>query len=94
MDLVILSVAKNLVLYRDVSPFLYEKVPPKERAIWVLRDEILRCAQNDRVHLWLFVFSNLKIALVRLSGRYASAFVDVLKKLIGVNEVFPTPGGG
>jgi hypothetical protein len=67
---------------------------PKKRATWVLRDEILRFAQNDKVHQWLFVFSNLEIALVGVLGRYASAFVDVLNELTGIMEVFPAPGGG
>jgi hypothetical protein len=55
LALVILSAAKNLVLYRDVASFLWGKrgvSGAKKGAAWVLEDEILRCAQNDKGHLY------------------------------------------
>jgi hypothetical protein len=57
MALVILSAAKNLVLHRDVSPFLWEYSEivgtgdATQGGVWVLRDEILRYGQNDKVQL-------------------------------------------
>jgi hypothetical protein len=57
MDLVILSVPKKPVLHRDVSPFLgeYSEIvgtgDAKQGGVWVLRDEILRYGQNDKVQL-------------------------------------------
>ena len=53
MDPVILSVAKNLVSMQ-VLPFslaqgsTLHRVDVKKSGIWVLRDEILRYAQNDK----------------------------------------------
>ena len=48
---VILSAAKNLVLYPGVSLFSRDSLPCGKGAIWVLEDEILRYAQNDRGEL-------------------------------------------
>ena len=47
LPFVILSAAKNLVLYADVTPFLFENADKagKKGGIWILGDEILRCAQ-------------------------------------------------
>jgi hypothetical protein len=42
--LVIVNAVKNLVLYLDVALFLWEN-DTKKGGIWVLRDEMLRCAQ-------------------------------------------------
>ncbi len=50
----ILSAAKNLVLYRGVASFSWTLLL-KESSIWVLRDEILRCAQNDKDHSWVLI---------------------------------------
>jgi hypothetical protein len=58
--LVILSAAKNLVLHRDVTPFLRASTGEKKGGIWVLKDEILRCAQNDRGGLWFRTPSTLQ----------------------------------
>jgi hypothetical protein len=57
--LVILSVAKNLVLHRDISPFNGTIAPARleENGIWVLRDEILRYAQKDKGGAWYGVLS-------------------------------------
>ncbi len=46
--LVILSAAKNLVLYDGVAPFLVSIDDTGKGATWVLLDEILRCTQNDK----------------------------------------------
>jgi hypothetical protein len=50
LDFVILNAVKNLVLHPDVSPFLGDGDGEKG-GIWVLRDEILHCVQNDKGHL-------------------------------------------
>ena len=52
--LVILSVAKNLVLYAGIPLFLRGSVG-KKGGIWVLGDEILHCVQNDKGGLALYV---------------------------------------
>ncbi|MDQ3931165.1 MAG: hypothetical protein M3328_18725, partial [Chloroflexota bacterium] len=46
---VILNAVKNLVLYPDVSPFFKLMIVLNKGLIWVLRDEILHCVQNDKV---------------------------------------------
>ncbi|MEA2572840.1 MAG: hypothetical protein QOH93_138, partial [Chloroflexia bacterium] len=50
-----LSAAKNLVLYRDVSSFLWDSVADRKVVLWVLMDEILRCAQNDKAGAWILM---------------------------------------
>ncbi|MDQ3704328.1 MAG: hypothetical protein M3437_03730, partial [Chloroflexota bacterium] len=52
---VILSAAKNLVPQHMVSPFL-EPQCPKRKGNTFVKDEILRCAQNDKVGAWFHKF--------------------------------------
>jgi hypothetical protein len=55
---VILKAVKNLVPYQDVSPFPRGECPLKKGAIWVLKDEILHCFQNDKGEALYFHFDN------------------------------------
>jgi hypothetical protein len=53
---VILNAVKNLVLYAGVAlsqgACWFLGVFCKKGGIWVLRDEILHCVQNDKRGLW------------------------------------------
>jgi hypothetical protein len=52
---VILNAVKDLVLYRDITPFQREKAgkPCRKDGIRVLGDEILHCVQNDKKGFWV-----------------------------------------
>ena len=56
---VILSVAKNLVLHPHVSSFLRYSLAQRKVVFWVVEDEILRCAQNDKGGLWVLISTYL-----------------------------------
>ena len=49
---VILSVAKNLVRHHPNNTFICNRVSQEKGNVGV-EDEILRYAQNDKVHLWV-----------------------------------------
>ena len=68
MPIVILNAVKNLILYAGVALFSWDAVTERKMKLWVQRDEILHCVQNDRGHLWVLT----RMAQVVFRGRACS----------------------
>jgi hypothetical protein len=60
---VISSVARNLVLYRNVALF-HGTLHFRKGAIWVLKDEISHYVRNDMVGLWVLRLDTFVLEIV------------------------------